>query len=170
MKAIVSVQKTWRVQSSFLHHMTKSKRVFFPTRSSSLPECVVTSTQFLVPTQGFIPKDPQLVSTFDDMSGIPDISLVLWFCLSSNKKLYGSYGSIWGVEWVTSLWPVATVEGAQTLYIYIKKSCYEYELDGGVSIISTIRGSKCKSMHNAQDHSFRSMRAYIRLELHPYDP
>jgi hypothetical protein len=23
------------------------------------------------------------------------------------------------------------VEGAQTLYIYIKKTCYEYELDGG---------------------------------------
>jgi hypothetical protein len=38
---------------------------------------------------------------------------------------------IWSVEWVTSLWPVATVEGAQTLYIYIKKTCYEYELDGG---------------------------------------
>jgi hypothetical protein len=35
------------------------------------------------------------------------------------------------------LWPVATVEGGQTLYIYIKKTCYEYELDGGVLIIST---------------------------------
>ena len=31
----------------------------------------------------------------------------------------------------TPLWPVATVEGAQTLYIYIKKTCYEYELYGG---------------------------------------
>ena len=26
---------------------------------------------------------------------------------------------------------IATVEGAQTLYIYRKKTCYEYELDGG---------------------------------------
>ena len=30
-----------------------------------------------------------------------------------------------------SLWPLATVEGAETLYIYIKKTCYEYELDWG---------------------------------------
>ena len=26
---------------------------------------------------------------------------------------------------------VATIEDAQTLNIYIKKTCYEYELDGG---------------------------------------
>ncbi len=32
---------------------------------------------------------------------------------------------------VTSLWPSTTVEGAEALYICIKKSCYEYELDGG---------------------------------------
>jgi hypothetical protein len=25
----------------------------------------------------------------------------------------------------------AAVAGAETLYIYIKKTCYEYELDGG---------------------------------------
>jgi len=38
----------------------------------------------------------------------------------------------------TSLWPVATVEGDETLNIYIKKTCYEYELDGG-SQVSIIR-------------------------------
>ena len=26
---------------------------------------------------------------------------------------------------------VATAQGAETFYIYIKKTCYEYELDGG---------------------------------------
>jgi len=32
-----------------------------------------------------------------------------------------------------SLWPVATVQGAETLYICMKKTCYEYELDGGIN-------------------------------------
>ena len=27
--------------------------------------------------------------------------------------------------------PLVTVEGDETLTIYIKKTCYEYELDGG---------------------------------------
>jgi hypothetical protein len=30
-----------------------------------------------------------------------------------------------------SLWPLATVAGAETLYIYIKQTCYEYEVCGG---------------------------------------
>jgi len=30
-----------------------------------------------------------------------------------------------------SLWPVAMVEGAELHYICIKKTCYEYELNGG---------------------------------------
>ena len=30
-----------------------------------------------------------------------------------------------------SLWPVATVEGAELHYICIKKTCYEYEVCGG---------------------------------------
>jgi len=39
-----------------------------------------------------------------------------------------------------SLWPVATVEGAELHYICIKKTCYEYEVCvGGVSIIRTNR-------------------------------
>ena len=52
---------------------------------------------------------------------------------AQTQKLDGSYGSFWGVEWVTSLWPVATVEGAQTLYIYLMKTCYEYEPYGGLN-------------------------------------
>jgi hypothetical protein len=33
---------------------------------------------------------------------------------------------------VTSLWLLAAVdsEGAETLYIYMNKACYEYEVDG----------------------------------------
>ena len=40
-----------------------------------------------------------------------------------------SEGKYQGVA--ASLWLVAMVEGAETFYIYIKKTCYEYELDGG---------------------------------------
>ena len=56
---------------------------------------------------------------------------------AQTQKLYGSYGSFWGVEWVTSLWPVATVKGAQTLYIYIYKEDLLWVWTvWGVSIIS----------------------------------
>ena len=66
---------------------------------------------------------------------------------AQTQKLYGSYGSFWGVEWVTSLWPVATVKGAQTLYIYIYKEDLLWVWTvWGVSIISSNRGSKCESM------------------------
>ena len=34
----------------------------------------------------------------------------------------------------TPLWPVATVEGAQTLYIYIKQTFYEFELCAGSDV------------------------------------
>jgi hypothetical protein len=30
-----------------------------------------------------------------------------------------------------SLWPIAAVAGAETLYICMKKTCYEYEGNGG---------------------------------------
>ena len=50
---------------------------------------------------------------------------------------------------------------SSTLYIY-KEDLIWVWTEWGVSIISTNRGSKCIT--------FRSMRAYIRLELHPYDP
>ena len=31
----------------------------------------------------------------------------------------------------TSLWPIATVAGAEVHYIWIKKTSYEYEVGGG---------------------------------------
>jgi hypothetical protein len=31
---------------------------------------------------------------------------------------------------IASLWPLAAVEGAETHYIWMKSTCYEYEVDG----------------------------------------
>ncbi len=55
---------------------------------------------------------------------------------------------------------------SNTLYIY-KEDLLWVWTGWGVSIISTNRGSKCESMHNI---TFRPLRAYIRVELHRYDP
>ena len=52
---------------------------------------------------------------------------------------------------------------SNTSYIY-KEDLLRVWTGWGVSIISTNRGSIIHA-----HHSFRSMRAYIRLELHPYD-
>ncbi len=52
---------------------------------------------------------------------------------------------------------------SNTLYIYKEDLLWVWTV-WGVTIISTNRGSKCESMHI----TLRSMRAYIRLELHPY--
>jgi len=58
------------------------------------------------------------------------------------------------------------VEGAETLNICIKKTCYEYELDGGTSIISTNSDPPLIPTTS----TLRSQRAYIRVWWHPpYD-
>ena len=56
-----------------------------------------------------------------------------------NQQIPTSYtnyihSQVWDSKYqgaAASLWPVAMVEGAETLIICIKKTCYEYELDGG---------------------------------------
>ena len=64
-----------------------------------------------------------------------------------------------------SLWPLATFDGAETLYIYIKKTCYEYELDWGYHsqvLTETPTPTPSTSLLGPIEH-------IIRLELHPYD-
>ena len=48
-----------------------------------------------------------------------------WLFLLHLQVSEGRYQGV-----AASLWPVATVQGAELQYIYIKKTCHEYELDG----------------------------------------
>jgi hypothetical protein len=55
--------------------------------------------------------------------------------------------------------------GAETLYIYIKKTCYEYELDWGYQsqvLTETPTPAPSTSLLGPREH-------IIRLELHPYE-
>ena len=57
------------------------------------------------------------------------------------------------------LMPVATFEGAKTLYIYVKKTCYEYELDGG-SQSQVLTEDPSANPCTTSLLALRSMRAY----------
>ena len=62
--------------------------------------------------------------------------------------------------------PTIQVAGAEVHYICINKTCYECEVGGRLN-----HKTHCDSYHKptARKSTLRSQRAYIRLELHPYD-
>ena len=57
------------------------------------------------------------------------------------------------------------VEGAETLNIYIKKTCYEYELDGGYQSQVLTEDPSAKPGKSL----LGPIEKIIRLGLHPYD-
>ena len=84
------------------------------------------------------------------------------------SRYWGRAASLWPsatVAGAETLYILATVEGAETLYIYIKKTCYEYELDWGYQsqvLTVTPTPAPSTSLLGPIEH-------IIRLELHPFD-